>query len=236
MMRLKGSGRNDKGLMSLSAEIELTAQELAEQLTQSDLEFMYNLKWGNKIQKECSCDKCEPFVSGGSGKYLCVNCGLPIPKAKYPCCSSAERNGEECPIHKERPKSESEEISINGSVVKQPKKWNEPTDEHTHLGLNPDGTSHYGKGKARDCKICNPPISEWKCQMAETYPNGDSKESCNKCCYYQDKKCVFGYETKEPISQRKVEKIKYNDDLYKDGNIQMCIDKLNEVISVINGV
>ena len=45
----------------------------------------------------------------------------------------------------------------------------------------------------------------------------------------------YGFFKTKPISHRKVEQIKYNDDLYKDGNIQMCIDKLNEVISVING-
>jgi hypothetical protein len=32
-----------------------------------------------------------------------------------------------------------------------------------------------------------------------------------------------------------IEELKYNDDLYKDGNIQMCIDKINTLIRAYNG-
>jgi hypothetical protein len=49
--------------------------------------------------------------------------------------------------------------------------------------------------KKQPPKTKNLPL--WKCQTYETYPNGKLIESCDKCCYYQDKKCVFGDITKE---------------------------------------
>lgn len=33
-----------------------------------------------------------------------------------------------------------------------------------------------------------------------------------------------------PFCEPEIEELKYNDDLYKDGNIQLCIDKINELI------
>jgi hypothetical protein len=52
--------------------------------------------------------------------------------------------------------------------------WNEPTDEHTHLTVNADGTDHYGNGNAKDCKICNPPKKE--CEHEWT-----KMKYCHKC-------------------------------------------------------
>ena len=107
--------------------------------------------------------------------------------------------------------------------LKPPKKWNEPTDKHTHLTVNADGTDHYGEGNAKDCKICNPPIpaekkecdprKECKCVYCERWVNGADK-------YYCD------LPKPEPKPKERIELI--------DPNNCDLIGKINEIIQRIN--
>ena len=106
-MKIKGDVLNSDGSVFLHTEIDISCKELAEQLTGAEIGELF-ASVVKPPQKECSCKR--EYKPGGvievkgfdKGKAICNACGLPIPKAKYPCCSSAERNGEECPIHKER--------------------------------------------------------------------------------------------------------------------------------------